>query len=136
MRRRFSSLLLIPSCACLVLHAARAHAGNDDGVLVGNDAALMAGAVTATVVDGSALWYNPAGLAAARVDTVDVSGSAFVLRTYHAKELLSGADGSNSDAKVTEIVSVPSALTFVRKLAPGLNVGAGTLGNKVFTQLV
>ncbi len=108
-----------------MLYAASAHAGNDDGVLVGNDAAVMAGAVTATVVDGSALWYNPAGLAAARVDTVDVSGSAFVLRTYNAKGLLSGSDGSHGDAKVTEIVSVPSALTFVRKLAPGLIAGAG-----------
>ena len=100
MRGHLGSVLFVSSCSLAMLHTARARAGNDDGVLVGNDAAVMAGAVTATVVDGSALWYNPAGLAAARVDTVDVSGSAFVLRSYDAKGLLSGADGSHGDANI------------------------------------
>ncbi|MBM4363715.1 MAG: hypothetical protein FJ104_13625, partial [Deltaproteobacteria bacterium] len=40
-----------------------AHAGNDEGFLLGNQAALAGGAVTSSVHEGSAVWYNPAGLA-------------------------------------------------------------------------
>jgi hypothetical protein len=107
----------------VTLHAVVARAGNDDGILLGNDAALSAGAVTATVADGSALWYNPAGLADARLDTVDVSGSAFVLRSYRMPNLLAASDGSHGDGDFNEIVSVPSALTFVRNLSAHTTVG-------------
>ena len=64
----------------LLLLARPAYAGNEDEILLGNDAALMGGAITATTADGSALWYNPAGLAASRLDAVDVSANAFTAR--------------------------------------------------------
>jgi hypothetical protein len=57
---RLATLLAIAS----TLVAASARAGNDDELFVGNRAAMSAGAVSATVGDSSAIWYNPAGLGA------------------------------------------------------------------------
>lgn len=104
----------------------RARAGNDDGVLLGNDAALTGGAVTAVVSDGSALWYNPAGLAQAHdLDTLDVSASAFVLRNYRMPGMLGASDGSRADGSFTEVVSIPSAVTIVRQLNEKLTYALG-----------
>jgi hypothetical protein len=101
--------------ALLLLAPAWARAGNDDGVLLGNDAVLTGGAITAVVSDGSALWYNPAGLAQARdLDTLDVSASAYGLRSYRMPGLLRGSDGSSADANFTEVLSIPSAVSYVR----------------------
>jgi hypothetical protein len=92
-------------------------AGNDDGVLLGNDAAMLGGAVTAAVSDGSSLWYNPAGLVHAHdFATIDVSASAFVLRHYRIPDFLSSSQGPGSNATFTELVSIPSAVTAVRQL--------------------
>jgi len=49
-------------------------------VLLGNEAAMAGGAVGAIVSDGSATWYNPAGIASVNRDTLDLSGSATMLR--------------------------------------------------------
>jgi len=98
------------------------HAGNDDGILLGNDAALAGGAVVSSVNDGSALWYNPAGLALSNEDSVDVGASAFALRRYNMPGLIRADGGSGGDASFTEIVSIPSALTYVRRF------GGGTVG--------
>ena len=45
--------------------ASSARAGNDDSMLMGNDAVISGGAVAATTTEAMALWYNPAGLAGA-----------------------------------------------------------------------
>jgi hypothetical protein len=50
------------SFVALSLAAPVAYAGNGDGVLLGNDAAMSAGAVATMVADGNATWYNPAWL--------------------------------------------------------------------------
>ena len=54
-----------------------AYAGNDDGVLVGGQAALTGGAVTATTSDGTAAWYNPAGLAQLQRPSLDLNASVY-----------------------------------------------------------
>ncbi|MET0344409.1 MAG: hypothetical protein ABW252_25575 [Polyangiales bacterium] len=102
-----------------------AHAGNDDEILLGNDAALMGGAVVASVNDGSALWYNPAGLALASGSKVDVGASAFTLRTHDAPSLIRWAGGTDGDANFTELVTVPSALTYLRRFGDRVTGGLG-----------
>jgi long-subunit fatty acid transport protein len=123
------TLSLVITCA-VALTASHARAGNDDEVLLGNDAALTSGAVTATTADGSAVWYNPAGIARADVSTLDVSGSAFVLRSYDIPELLASDGGEASDGSFVEFVTVPSALTFVRPVADDLHVGLGVFATQ------
>jgi hypothetical protein len=114
------------------LLTARVRAGNDDSILLGNDAALVAGAVVSSVNDGSALWYNPAGLARAGQDSVDVGASAFALRRYRMPGLISADMGRGGDASFTEIVSIPSAVTYVRRFGgsvAGLGIFASQVGD-------
>lgn len=117
--------------ASVLVPAATAHAGNDDSILLGNDAALTGGAVVATTNDGSALWYNPAGLALASGDSVDVGASAFALRMYSMPGLITTTTGARADASVTEFVSVPSALTYVRRLDARTTLGFGLFASQV-----
>jgi hypothetical protein len=114
----------------VLLAASRARAGNDDSILLGNDAALVGGAVVSTVNDGSALWYNPAGLAHAGQNSVDVGASAFALRRYKIPSYLRAVGGRGGDASFTEIVSIPSALTYVRRWGSSV-VGLGLFASQV-----
>jgi hypothetical protein len=114
----------------VLLAASRARAGNDDSILLGNDAALVAGAVVSNANDGSALWYNPAGLARAGQDSVDVGASAFALRRYKIPSFLRAEGGRGGDASFTEIVSIPSALTYVRRWGSSV-VGLGLFASQV-----
>lgn len=94
----------------------RARAGNDDAVLLGNEAAMTGGAVSATVDDGSATWYNPAGIAGVRRDTLDLSGSATMLRLADTPALLQSSMGPTADGGYYEFLGIPSAVTMVRRL--------------------
>lgn len=117
---------LAPLTAALVwLAAARAQAGNGDGVLLGNEAAMTGGAVIATVHDGSAVWYNPAGLASMERGSVDVSGNAIELRASQEPGLISSTTGDANDGGYLEIVSIPSATTLARRVEPGVTLALG-----------
>jgi hypothetical protein len=103
-----------------------AHAGNDDGVLLGNEAAMSGGAVTALVSDGSATWYNPAGIAAVDRDSLDLSGSATMLRIGEAPGLLhSSSTGAEANGSYVEFLGIPSAVTLVRRLDCSVALGLG-----------
>jgi len=81
-----------------------ARAGNDDEMLVGNRASMTSGAVSATVSDASATWYNPAGLAANSRSQIDVSTSAYTLRFYSVRRFLSTTRCASKAGGVTEFV--------------------------------
>ena len=104
-------------------HTARA--GNDEGVLVGNDAALTGGAVAATVEDGNALHHNPAGIGWATSDQVDGSASLFVLRRFRIDDFIQPEGQPNEDAAVTALDSVPSSLSYTRRVRPGPSIALG-----------
>src|SRR5262245_10082448 len=46
----------------VLLAPSRARAGNEDSFLYGDQASMTGGAVTASIRDTAAIWYNPAGL--------------------------------------------------------------------------
>src|SRR5512139_2442862 len=77
-----SAAWTIPLGAIFLARPSRA--GNDNEFIVGNRAAMLGGTGLATVDDGSATWYNPAGLVHAQSTHVDVSASVYALRLYSA----------------------------------------------------
>ena len=93
-----------------------ARAGNDDAILIGGQASLTAGAITATVSDGSAAWYNPAGIAKATRNTVDINASAYGISRIVVDDLFTLPDGTSGEASVIDWQLVPSALSYVREL--------------------
>jgi hypothetical protein len=84
---------------------------------VGGYAALTAGAVTATVGDGSAAWYNPAGLARATRQTLDLNASAYGFSLITADDLFTLPDGTRGGAKAVDWQLVPTALSYTRQLS-------------------
>jgi len=100
----------------LVFVTSVARAGNDDAVLLGNQATLTGGAITAVVSDGSGAWFNPAGLGHSTRNQLDVTGSVYGMNLYDAKSLLVLPDGTSADAKVTDWMLVPSVLSYAREL--------------------
>jgi hypothetical protein len=113
------------SLPLLLARPAPARAGNEEGVLIGNEAALSGGAVVAVVDDGTGGWYNPAGVAQVERTSVDASGSATQLRLAATPQLLRSATGAYADGGYYELNGIPSAVTACRRLEPGLVVSVG-----------
>lgn len=59
----------------IMLLPVTAFAGNDDEILIGTQGARLGGAVTATVTDSTALWYNPGAIGRTRWAQFGVSGT-------------------------------------------------------------
>src|SRR5690606_13325082 len=100
------------------------------GVLLGNEAAMSGGAVRAVVRDGSATWYNPAGLAAVDRDAVDVNGSAIQVRASEEPGLISSTTGETNDGGYLEVVSIPAAATLARRVEPGVTLAVGIFAQR------
>jgi hypothetical protein len=94
-----------------------AQAGNDDGLLVGGQAALTGGAITATISDGAAAWYNPAGVASSMRQTLDINASAYGVSLTKAHDVFTLPDGTTSSARVVDWQLVPTALSYTRRLS-------------------
>lgn len=101
-----------------------AQAGNDDGVLVGGQAAMTGGALTATVSDGSAIWFNPAGLVNARAQQIDIGANAFTLRLHSISNVMSSPNQTVSGV-AQELSVVPTAVSYARLLSMRTVVGVG-----------
>jgi len=122
---RVSPFVTSTALGLLALAPRRAHAGNDDELLAGNHAAMMGGAVMASVDDASAAWYNPAGLGAISRSQVDLSGTVYTLRFYRAPDFMTLSTGESDDASVTEFVSIPTQIVYGRALASHLTLALG-----------
>ena len=122
MLARYSGCLLI---LALVTWSHRVRAGNDDELFVGNQAAMLAGAISSTVSDSSSIWYNPAGLGQIERDQVDVSATVYTLRLYDSPGFIESTTGESDDGAVTEFVVAPTQIAYVRRLGPGFSLGLG-----------
>ncbi len=103
----------------------RASAGNDDGVLIGDQATVMGGAVTAITSNGAALWYNPAGVVQGAANTLDVSVTAYTLRLSSTSALLSSVDGAAARGDTVEFTIIPAAVTYDRRVGPNTRLAFG-----------
>lgn len=116
MSRALAALALMPAIVSW-LWCGSARAGNDDGVLMGNEAAMTGGAVGAISADATGAWYNPAAVAGTERNSVDVSGSATVLRIGETPALIRSAlSGRSADGGYLELVGVPSAVAMSRRI--------------------
>lgn len=104
-------------------------AGNRGSAFLSNQAAMMGEAVVAVVDDAGAAWYNPAGLASLDQTSLDLSASAFVLRHYRIPDAAVTRVGDDpavtEGASFTEVISVPSALTYVRAIGADVTAAVG-----------
>src|SRR6188768_508013 len=116
MRCTAANFALAASMTGAALVPGLAHAGNDDAVLLGNQAMITGGAVTAIVSDGASAWYNPAGLGLSARNRFDVTGSVYGVNIYQVKSAFALPDGTTANAAKTDWVLVPTVLSFVREL--------------------
>ena len=127
--QRFRNAVAISVTLALLAAGGSAFAGNQGSTFLSNEAAITGGAVVSHIEDAGAAWYNPAGLAAVDRSSLDLSASAFVLRRYSIPDAaltrVRGEPVTTSEATFTEVVSVPSALTYVRALSDDVT---GALG--------
>jgi hypothetical protein len=97
-----------------------ARAGNYESFFLGTEAALQGGATTATARLGTAIWYNPAGLARVDRSAIDASVTAFSLSLGQNVDLASTLPGSEATRlKAVAFDVVPAALTYARQLSFG-----------------
>ena len=101
-------------------------AGNLDTFYLGNDAAMLGGAVTATATSGSASWYNPAGVGASGYSNIEVNASAYLLRFGGTSDLegTPGVPASKRKLSSLDVNAVPTALSVKRRIL-GLDVALG-----------
>ena len=102
-------------------------AGNLDSVFVSDQAAMMGGAVTALASDTTAIFYNPAGLAAYTSHTsISLSTSSYGVSTRSSPSLVvAGPSTRTTDLNTKQILSVPAAIAFFVPVTPRLGAGFG-----------
>ncbi len=112
----------------VILWLGTAHAGNDRGNAYGAEAATTAGALVATTREAEATWYNPAGLGGTERTRLSVNLSAFVMRIREHDAFVTtrvGDDELRTPGSATQLVSVPSSITLVRRVSPRTSFGLG-----------
>jgi hypothetical protein len=103
-----------------------ARAGNAETFYLGNDAALLAGAASASVQGASAVWYNPARIQEGRADAIDLGGSAYLLRFGGSPDLEAapGVPATRQKLVTLDFNAVPTAFALKRDIF-GVHMAAG-----------
>lgn len=127
-RRLAPALLVRVALLALAAPGGRAAAQNADGILLGPEASMAAGAVLATARDAAGAYYNPAGLAALEGSSVQISGSVYEASSTRLSSFISTAlPWTRVEETVTAVsaYSVPAVVAVGLRLRPGLGVAAG-----------
>lgn len=105
------------------LSSQTARAGNADAFYLSGEAALSAGAITATTSGGGSIWYNPSGLAGLSGLRLDVNVSGYAVRFGATADFDSSVPNTKETRlSLIDLDVVPAAVTLTRKFG---NVGVG-----------
>ena len=111
--------------ALCVVSTRRARADTEEGFYHSDDAALVAGAVTAWTRDAGAVCYNPAGLGGAVRTQLTLNGSIYALKIRKTPDALRtnlpGVGQRAVDISSTDIMSAPHATALVHTVSSGQN---------------
>ena len=119
---------VIAASVALALAAASASAtdGRYRDFVIGERAGGMGGAALAVASDVDAIYYNPAGLAHSRGDSISLSANLYGLEHHRTK----GALDWGADDKSDTFVSIPGAMGGVARLAEDWVGGFGVFAPK------
>jgi hypothetical protein len=112
----------------LCLSAPTADAANRRSFLFGGEAATTGASLIARARGTDALFYNPAGLVRTSSSSINLSLSAFTLRTASIERgfvVEAGERVFSEDLSLSEFLPTPSALVYARKLSPRWGYGFG-----------
>jgi hypothetical protein len=117
-------LMVIAALLCAWTSSLRAEVATIE--LLGEQASIMGGAVTASSRGGSSIWYNPSRLSFGSGQTVTfaVSGVGVVYRYYNLPKLVVTPEQSYP-AQTSELVTLPRATTLVIRARDKLYWGIG-----------
>ena len=113
-----TAFLLLAAVAALSAGTAAASDGNYQNFIVGERAAGMGGAVTASASSVDACYYNPAGLALTPASTISLSASLYGFSRFSADD--GWYPGENID--IDSFVTIPSTFGSIWKVNDDLSL--------------
>lgn len=117
--RQACPLLACGAAIAALAAPAAAQPTNYDGQLIGERAAGMGGAFTAVADDGSAFFYNPAGLARVRRSGISLAANTYGWFSATEEDAYRDAD-SSVDIERAGSLTVPNSLVYILPLGePG-----------------